>query len=104
MVEMYPLCAFGHNTVAASIDTPLHGFLPFAHVDHLHPEWGIALAAAANGRAKMEEFNQRCEHGSIWLPWQRPGCELATMLHDAGGAIPGGAGVLLGAPGAVAWG
>src|SRR5262249_54582022 len=48
MVEMYPLCTFGNNPVATSIDTPLHGFLPFAHVDHLHPDWGIALAAAAN--------------------------------------------------------
>jgi len=49
MVEMYPLCAFGNNSVAASIDTPLHVFLPFEHIDHLHPDWGIALAAAANG-------------------------------------------------------
>ena len=49
MVEMYPLCTFGINPVAASIDTPLHGFLPFKHVDHLHPDWGIALAASANG-------------------------------------------------------
>src|SRR6185437_3200423 len=42
MVDMYPLCTFGNNPVAASIDTPLHGFLPFPHVDHLHPDWGIA--------------------------------------------------------------
>src|SRR5271155_6254252 len=49
MVDMYPLCTFGNNPVAASIDTPLHGFLPFPHVDHLHPDWGIALAASANG-------------------------------------------------------
>jgi rhamnose utilization protein RhaD (predicted bifunctional aldolase and dehydrogenase) len=54
MVELYPLCTFGQNPVAASIDTPLHGFLPFPHVDHLHPDWGIALAAAANGKEKME--------------------------------------------------
>ena len=46
---MYPLCTFGNNPVAASIDTTLHGFLPFAHVDHLHPDWAIALAASANG-------------------------------------------------------
>ena len=58
MVEMYALCAFRNNPVAASIDTPLHGFLPFPHVDHLHPDWGIALAASANGKAKMEEFNR----------------------------------------------
>jgi len=53
MVEMYSLCVFGNNSVAASIDTPLHAFLPFKHVDHLHPDWGIALAAAANGLEKM---------------------------------------------------
>ncbi len=58
MVGMYPLCAFGENRVAASIDTPLHAFLPFDHVDHLHPDWAIALAASANGERKLEEFNQ----------------------------------------------
>ena len=58
MVDMYPLCTFGNNPVAASIDTPLHGYLPFPHVDHLHPDWGIALAASSNGMIKMEEFNQ----------------------------------------------
>jgi rhamnose utilization protein RhaD (predicted bifunctional aldolase and dehydrogenase) len=58
MVDLYPLCTFGNNPVAASIDTPLHGYLPFAHVDHLHPDWGIALAASANGKIKMEEFNK----------------------------------------------
>ncbi len=52
MVEMYALCSFRNNPVASSIDTPLHGFLPFPHVDHLHPDWGIALAASANGKAK----------------------------------------------------
>src|SRR5579872_4269274 len=52
MVGMYPLCAFGNNSVAASIDTPLHAFLPYKHIDHLHPDWGIALAAAANGDRK----------------------------------------------------
>src|SRR6266487_2140907 len=62
MVALYPLCAFGSNAVAASIDTPLHGFLPWPHIDHLHPDWGIALAAAANGRDKMEEFNRRFGH------------------------------------------
>ena len=52
MVAYYPLAAFGHNRVAASIDTPLHAFLPFDHVDHLHPDWAIALAASANGKDK----------------------------------------------------
>src|SRR5436189_2862882 len=59
MVAFYPLCAFGENRVAASIDTPLHAFLPFDHVDHLHPDWAIALAASANGRRKLDELNAR---------------------------------------------
>jgi rhamnose utilization protein RhaD (predicted bifunctional aldolase and dehydrogenase) len=71
MVGLYPLVTFGNNPTAASIDTPLHGFLPFAHVDHLHPDWGIALAASSNGRIKMEEFNAEFGHRLAWLPWQR---------------------------------
>ena len=104
MVQMYPLCAFGNNTVAASIDTPLHGFLPFAHVDHLHPDWGIAIAAAANGRDKMEEFNRQFEHRLIWLPWQRPGFELAMMLRRAVSASNGCDGIILGGHGFFTWG
>ena len=64
MVADYPLAAFGHNRVAASIDTPLHAFLPFDHVDHLHPDWAIALAASANGKDKLAEFNERSIGGS----------------------------------------
>jgi len=104
MVEMYPLCAFGNNTVAASIDTPLHGFLPHDHIDHLHPDWGIALAAAANGREKMEEFNLRFEHRLIWLPWQRPGFELAMMLREGVNASKGCDGIVLGGHGLFTWG
>lgn len=104
MVEMYPLCAFGNNTVAASIDTPLHAFLPFQHVDHLHPDWGIALAAAANGREKMEEFNRTYLHKLIWLPWQRPGFELAMMLRDAVKQTPDCDGIVLGGHGLFTWG
>ena len=80
MVGLYPLCAFGENRVAASIDTPLHAFLPYDHVDHLHPDWAIALAASANGREKLEEFNRKYGRNIIWVPWQRPGFELALML------------------------
>jgi rhamnose utilization protein RhaD (predicted bifunctional aldolase and dehydrogenase)/NAD(P)-dependent dehydrogenase (short-subunit alcohol dehydrogenase family) len=104
MVEMYPLCAFGNNSVAASIDTPLHAFLPFKHVDHLHPDWGIALAAAANGREKMEEFNRVYAHKLIWLPWQRPGFELAMMLRDAVKQSPACDGIVLGGHGLFTWG
>jgi rhamnose utilization protein RhaD (predicted bifunctional aldolase and dehydrogenase) len=104
IVGMYPLCAFGHNTVAASIDTPLHGFLPFEHIDHLHPDWSIALAAAANGDEKMREFNRLFGHKLVWLPWQRPGFELAMMLRDAVEANPGCDGVVLGGHGLFTWG
>ena len=104
IVAMYPLCTFGNNPVAASIDTPLHGFLPFPHVDHLHPDWGIALAASANGKQKMEEFNQQFGHKIVWVPWQRPGFELAMMLRDAVAAMPGCDGVVLGGHGLFTWG
>jgi len=104
MVEMYPLCAFGSNPVAASIDTPLHAFLPFAHVDHLHPDWGIALAAAANGSEKLEQFNRFFEHRLAWLPWQRPGFELAMMLRQAVNDNANCDGMVLGGHGLFTWG
>jgi rhamnose utilization protein RhaD (predicted bifunctional aldolase and dehydrogenase)/NAD(P)-dependent dehydrogenase (short-subunit alcohol dehydrogenase family) len=104
MVEMYPLCTFGNNPVAASIDTPLHGFLPFPHVDHLHPDWGIALAASANGKIKMEEFNREFGHKLAWLPWQRPGFELGMMLKKIIAETPGCDGVVLGGHGLFTWG
>jgi rhamnose utilization protein RhaD (predicted bifunctional aldolase and dehydrogenase)/NAD(P)-dependent dehydrogenase (short-subunit alcohol dehydrogenase family) len=104
MVEMYALCAFRNNPVAASIDTSLHGFLPFAHVDHLHPDWGIALAASANGKAKMEEFNREFHHRLVWVPWQRPGFELAMMMKRAVEDNPGCDGIVLGGHGLFTWG
>jgi rhamnose utilization protein RhaD (predicted bifunctional aldolase and dehydrogenase)/NAD(P)-dependent dehydrogenase (short-subunit alcohol dehydrogenase family) len=104
MVAYYPLCTYGLNPVAASIDTPLHGFLPFAHVDHLHPDCAIALAAAANGRKKMKEFNRAYGHRLIWLPWQRPGFELGLMLKRAVAEQPGCDGVILGGHGLFTWG
>jgi len=104
MVDYYPLCAFGANRVAASIDTPLHAFLPFPHVDHLHPDWCIALAASANGKSKMEEFNRRFERKLVWLPWQRPGFELAMMLSKAVQDNPGCDGIVLGSHGLFTWG
>ena len=104
MVTFYPLCAFGENRVAASIDTPLHAFLPFPHVDHLHPDWAIALAASANGQKKMEEFNRNYGRKIIWVPWQRPGFELALMLKRAVDATPGCDGLILGGHGLFTWG
>ncbi len=104
MVGFYPLCAFGENRVAASIDTPLHAFLPFDHVDHLHPDWAIALAASANGERKMQEFNRKYGRKIIWVPWQRPGFELALMLKRAVEATPGCDGLILGGHGLFTWG
>ncbi len=104
MVSYYPLSAFGENRVAASIDTPLHALLPFPHVDHLHPDWAIAIAASANGKEKLEEFNRKFGRKIIWLPWQRPGFELALQLEKAVKENPGCDGVLLGSHGLFTWG
>ena len=104
MVALYPLCTFGSNPTAASIDTPLHGYLPFPHVDHLHPDWGIALAASANGRQKMAEFNRDFAHALAWLPWQRPGFELGMMLRRIVQETPACDGVVLGGHGLFTWG
>jgi rhamnose utilization protein RhaD (predicted bifunctional aldolase and dehydrogenase)/NAD(P)-dependent dehydrogenase (short-subunit alcohol dehydrogenase family) len=104
MVRYYPLSAFGENRVAASIDTPLHAFLPFLHVDHLHPDWAIALAASANGKRKLEQFNREFERRIVWLPWQRPGFELALLIERAVQQDPGAEGLILGGHGLFTWG
>ena len=104
MVALYPLCTVRSNPVAASIDTPLHGFLPFPHVDHLHPDWGIALAASANGKEKMQEFNGEFGHRLVWLAWQRPGFELGMMLRQAVRDNPACDGIVLGGHGLFTWG
>jgi rhamnose utilization protein RhaD (predicted bifunctional aldolase and dehydrogenase)/NAD(P)-dependent dehydrogenase (short-subunit alcohol dehydrogenase family) len=104
MVGFYPLSAFGENRVAASIDTPLHAFLPAPHVDHLHPDWAIALAASANGKARLDQFNQKYGRKIVWVPWQRPGFELALMLRQAVKDNPGCDGIILGGHGLFTWG
>ena len=104
MVGYYPLSAFGENRVAASIDTPLHAFLPFAHVDHLHPDWAIALAASANGKRKLDEFNREFDRKIGWVPWQRPGFELALLIETAVKDNPGAEGLILGGHGLFTWG
>jgi len=104
VVDLYPICTFGVNATVASIDTPLHGFLPFRHVDHLHPDWGIAMAAAANGKEKMAEFNREFDHSLVWVPWQRPGFELGLMMRRAVKENPGCDGIVLGGHGLFTWG
>ena len=83
MVSYYPECAAVGNTVRTSIDTPLHAYLPFPHVDHLHPDWVIALAASANGTQMLAEFNRRYQRHLVWIPWLRPGFELGLTLERA---------------------
>lgn len=104
MVRYYPLSAFGENKVAASIDTPLHAFIPYDHVDHLHPDWAIAIAASANGKRKLEEFNREFGRKIVWVPWQRPGFELALMLEAAVKNHPGAQGIILASHGLFTWG
>jgi rhamnose utilization protein RhaD (predicted bifunctional aldolase and dehydrogenase)/NAD(P)-dependent dehydrogenase (short-subunit alcohol dehydrogenase family) len=104
MVRYYPLAAFGENRVAASIDTSLHAFLPFLHVDHLHPDWAIALAASANGKRKLEQFNREFDRKIVWVPWQRPGFELAFLIERAVHDNPGVEGLILGGHGLFTWG
>jgi rhamnulose-1-phosphate aldolase/alcohol dehydrogenase len=104
MVDRYPLCTFGNNPRAASIDTPLHGFLPFKHVDHLHPDWAIALAACANGPAQLERLHRETGLKLIWLPWKRPGFELGLWLERAVRENPEADGIILGSHGLFTWG
>jgi rhamnulose-1-phosphate aldolase/alcohol dehydrogenase len=104
MVCLYPLCTFGVNPRAASIDTPLHAFLPFKHVDHLHPDWAIALAASANGPGHLNRLRDESGLSLIWLPWKRPGFELGLWLERAARENPHADGIVLGSHGLFTWG
>lgn len=100
MVGYLPHCTFNLNGRAASIDTPLHSLLPFAHVDHVHPDAIIALAASSGGEAATKEIWQ----GKIgWLPWKRPGYTLGVQLRDFVAANPGVEGVMLAGHGIICW-
>ncbi|MFM5906953.1 MAG: bifunctional rhamnulose-1-phosphate aldolase/short-chain dehydrogenase [Novosphingobium sp.] len=100
MVGFLPHCTFNLNGRAASIDTPLHSLLPFAHVDHVHPDAIIALAASSGGEAATREI----WGGKIgWLPWKRPGYTLGVMLRDFVAANPGVEGVMLAGHGIICW-
>ena len=100
MVGYLPHCTFNLNPRAASIDTPLHSLLPFAHVDHVHPDAIIALAASSGGEAATQEI----WGGKIgWLPWKRPGYTLGVQLRDYVKANPGLKGVMLAGHGIICW-
>ena len=101
MVGYLPHCTFNLNSRAASIDTPLHAYLPYRHVDHMHPDAVIAIAAADNSR-ELTEIVFKGEFG--WLPWQRPGFELGLSLHQFAADNPTKRGVILEAHGLFTWG
>jgi rhamnulose-1-phosphate aldolase/alcohol dehydrogenase len=101
MVGLYPHCTFGLNPRATSIDTPLHAFLPARHVDHLHPNALIAIAASR----RAEELTAEVFGGEVgYLPWQRPGFELGLRLAELQASRPEFRGVLLGQHGLIRWG
>ncbi len=101
MVELFNHCIYDLSSKAPSIDTPLHGFLPFKHIDHLHPDAAIAIAAAKDGkRITQELFN-----GTIgWVDWQRPGFDLGLKLAECVEQNPGIRGIMLGSHGLFTWG
>src|SRR5216110_2241613 len=100
MVGMYPHTTFDRNPTPASIDTPLHGFIPHAHVDHLHPVAVMAIAAAADGPALT-----RTVYGDdvLWTDWQRPGFDLGLKLERICREHPNAQGVILGGHGLICW-
>ena len=100
MVGYLPHCTFNLNPRAASIDTPLHAYLPYRHVDHMHPDAVIAIAASA----RSKELTQECYGDEIgWLPWQRPGYELGLQLEAIARDNPQYKGVVLGGHGLFTW-
>ena len=101
MVELFNHCIYDLASKAPSIDTALHGFLPFKHIDHLHPDAAIAIAAAKDGKKITKElFN-----GSIgWVEWQKPGFDLGLQLKQCLDENPGIRGIMLGSHGLFTWG
>ena len=105
MVELFNHCIFDLASKAPSIDTPLHGFLPFAHIDHLHPDAAIAIAAAKDGQRITQELFER-QIG--WVGWQKPGFDLGLQLkqcldENAANGIQL-RGIMLGSHGLFTWG
>jgi len=101
MVALFNHSIFDLDSKAPSIDTPLHGFLPFKHIDHLHPDAAIAIAAAKDGKKITEELFE----GAIgWVNWQRPGFDLGLQLKECLDNNPGIHGIMLGSHGLFTWG
>lgn len=100
MVAMYSHATFNLNSRTPSIDTPLHAFIPFAHVDHMHPNSVIAIAASKNSKALTEEV---WGGDLIWSEWQRPGFDLGLKLQEICQQYPNAKGVLLAGHGVINW-
>jgi rhamnulose-1-phosphate aldolase/alcohol dehydrogenase len=101
MVSYLPHCTFNLNPRAASIDTPLHALVPFAHIDHVHPDAIIALAASSSG----EQATQTIFGGRVgWLGWKRPGFDLGMRLKEYVASRPALRGVMLAGHGIISWG
>jgi rhamnulose-1-phosphate aldolase/alcohol dehydrogenase len=101
MVAAFDFCVHGRGGAAPSIDTAMHGLVEAPHVDHLHPDSGIALATAAEGEALTKEcFGDRV----VWVPWRRPGFQLGLDIAAVAAANPGAIGCILGGHGITAWG
>jgi rhamnulose-1-phosphate aldolase/alcohol dehydrogenase len=101
MVAAFDFCAFGKGGAAPSIDTAMHGLVDAAHVDHLHPDAGIAFATAADG----EKLTRECFGDRVaWVPWRRPGFQLGLDIAAIKREHPEAIGVILGGHGITAWG
>ena len=101
MVELFNHSIYDLASKAPSIDTPLHGFLPFKHIDHLHPDAAIAIAAAKDGKRITDELFD----GQIgWVDWQKPGFDLGLQLEQCLAENPGIRGIMLGSHGLFTWG
>ncbi|MFG3230823.1 bifunctional aldolase/short-chain dehydrogenase [Streptomyces antibioticus] len=101
MVAAFDYCLHGKGGAAPSIDTAMHGLVEAAHVDHLHPDSGIALACAADG----EKLTAECFGDTVaWVPWRRPGFQLGLDIAAVKAARPRAVGVILGGHGITAWG
>jgi len=101
MVAAFDYCLHGKGGAAPSIDTAMHGLVDAAHVDHLHPDSGIAIATAADGEALTKEiFGDRV----VWVPWRRPGFQLGLDIAAIKEQNPQAVGCVLGGHGITAWG
>lgn len=101
MVAAFDYCLHGKGGAAPSIDTAMHGLVDAAHVDHLHPDSGIAIATAADGEALTKEiFGDQV----VWVPWRRPGFQLGLDIAEIKARNPQAVGCILGGHGITAWG